>query len=386
MAQIESILRCPLTGENLAFAEDVGALHKRLAAGELRRLDGTIVENSFEGFLKNASTDIFYPVREGILLLLPAFAMTDTAGRIAHAARATNADTLMVMKFYDEIGWTETTNEVFVDAEINEDFRGISRRYIHDCHLRVNDNLPSGGDFIVDVASGPVQYAEYLTYSRNFSQRICCDVSFEALRFARAKLGDHGVYIQCDITNMPLKSGSVDAFVSLHTIYHVPADRQIEAFQELQRITMPGGGGVVVYTWGDHSWAMKAAETPYRLARALKAHLKAIVRMMIPNAVLAYRRSQHSLPPVPSGPIQQSATHFSFHAHTFDWWRRNVAPLGDWSVRPWRSISVELTKAHLPDNGFGRAFLSLAYRLETIFPALMGRIGQYPMLVFRKPK
>ena len=385
MGPLETILRCPLTQDTLAFVDDAEAVRERLASGALRRLDGAPVEATFEGFLKNAGADIYYPVRDKVLILLPAFALADEVMRAAHAARMTSADTLLVMKFYDEIGWTEATDGVFIDASINEDFREVSSRYVRDCHLRVNHHLPRGGNYIVDAASGPVQYEEYLTYSRNFTRRICCDVSFEALRLARAKLGEHGIYIQCDITNMPLKDESVDAFVSLHTIYHVPAERQVDAFRELQRITRPGGRGVVVYSWGDHSWAMNMTQAPWRAARALKRALGATVRAMIPRAILKRRRDRLSSPATLPGPMQQSASQFCYHAHTFDWWRRNVAPLGDWTVHPWRSISVEFTEAHLPDNAYGRGFLALAYLLETLSPGLMGRIGQYPALVFRKP-
>ena len=40
-----------------------------------------------------------------------------------------------------------------------------------------NDFLPEKGKDILDFASGPIQYKEYLTYSKNFKKRHCVDFS-----------------------------------------------------------------------------------------------------------------------------------------------------------------------------------------------------------------
>lgn len=379
------ILCCPLTGDDLALL-DAGAadgVRARLSGGDLRHLNGAEASPKFEGFLKNAATDIYYPVRDGIFILLPAFAIADQARRSAYGDRVTHASTLEVMDFYDRLGWTEADSGVFVDADINEDFRDVSSDYIRRCHLRVNDHLPEGGDYILDVASGPIQYEEYLSYSRNFARRICCDVSFEALRLAKAKLGERGVYVQGDITNMPFKTGSIDAFVSLHTIYHVPADDQIKAFRELERVTQPGGAGVVVYSWGEHASAMRAIAWPAKAARGLVAGLRRLAKPFVPAALRARLRGEPLQAQADAAPPVQSASHFCFHAHTYDWYRRSVAPAG-WRLHAWRSVSVDAIQSYLPDNALGRALLALTYRLENAFPATLGRIGQYPALVFRK--
>lgn len=382
-ARGSEIFCCPITGEDLSVLGDgaAAAIRAQIEAGALTHLDGSRARSDFDLFLKAATSNILYAARDGVFILLPAFALVDAAERGAHGGEITNADTLAVMSFYDRIGWTEAASGVFVDADINEDFRDVSSDYVKLCHLRVNDHLPQSGKYIVDVASGPIQYPEYLTYSENFDWRVCCDVSFEALRLARAKLGDRGLYVQCDITRLPFKTGSVDAVISLHTIYHVPADDQPKAFRELQRITRGGGRAVVVYSWGDHAWAMRVLAW---LGRAIKAVVS------LPGR--AFRRLVRMVAPPPAAPApgpsahsgQQSASHFCYHAHTFDWFERNIASAGGWRVYSWRSLSVEFIQANLPDNGFGRAVLAAAFRLENRLPRLLGRIGQYPMLVFDK--
>ena len=40
---------------------------------------------------------------------------------------------------------------------------------------------------MLDMASGPIQYPEYLVYSSNFKKRYCVDLSKNALEAAKKK-------------------------------------------------------------------------------------------------------------------------------------------------------------------------------------------------------
>src|SRR4030095_17082612 len=173
------------------------------------------------------------------------------------------------MRLYDELGGQSSEDVGLQDAQLFEDFRPVSSEYIHKCHMRINEHLVPQGNYLLDAASGPVQYREYLTYSERYEFRICTDVSLTALKAAKQKLGGKGIYIQCDITQLPLKSASVDAFVSLHTIYHVPEKKQAMAFRELERVLRPGRPGTVVYTWGHHCLAMQVLLHPKQASKQL---------------------------------------------------------------------------------------------------------------------
>lgn len=61
-------------------------------------------------------------------------------------------------------------------------------------------------------------------------------------------LGDKGIYILGDVTNLPLVDGCMDSIVSLHTLYHVPADEQSEVLAEIYRLLKPRGTAVIVYS------------------------------------------------------------------------------------------------------------------------------------------
>jgi methyltransferase family protein len=384
---IISLLRCPITGDDLHFAnaDDIAKMSADTATNALIHLDGTRVRDVFDGFLRTTEGDIYYPVLNSVFILLPDFAIVPEADRKSHAPHLMPEATRAVMEFYDRTGWRKTDRGVFHDADINEDFREASREYIHRCHLRVNDHLPKHGKYLLDVASGPIQYDEYLSYSANFERRICCDVSFEALKAAALRLGDKGIYIQGDITNLPLKDGAVDAFVSLHTVYHVPAEKQILAFRELERVTRRGGSGVVVYTWGGHSRGAKIIAL-WRALAALRARVRTLLRPFVPDAWVRWlRRGRAPLATQSYSTKKYAASQYSFHAHDFDWCRRNVNVSGHWTLGVWRSVSVKFLQSCIPDNVLGRWMLTLIYALENLFPRALGRSGCYPMFVFKKP-
>src|SRR5512142_1587244 len=99
-----------------------------------------------------------------------------------------------VRDFYDHIGWAQQADGLYQNARY-EDLRPVSREYIHKCHLRVCRHLAQRGRFLLDAGSGPVQWPDYLVYSRNYAYRVCADISITALREARSKLKEHGLYV-----------------------------------------------------------------------------------------------------------------------------------------------------------------------------------------------
>jgi len=91
-------------------------------------------------------------------------------------------------KFYNSIGW-QVEGEITEDAKRWEDLREYAKEYVSKCRLRLLKHIPSTGKNLLDMASGPIQYPEYLTYSKNFEKRYCVDLSLAALELAEKKLG-----------------------------------------------------------------------------------------------------------------------------------------------------------------------------------------------------
>jgi ubiquinone/menaquinone biosynthesis C-methylase UbiE/uncharacterized protein YbaR (Trm112 family) len=378
---IPAILQCPISGCDLSFAEaaHIAELRTRIAQGVLRHATGAPVRMQLEAALLSSDGRFAYPIVDGILILLPSLALVMPGETQAAAGVHLAADTDSVMRFYDEVGWQSSKDAGFQDAELFEDFRPVSSAYIHKCHMRVNDDLLPQGKYFLDVASGPVQYGEYLSYSERYEHRICGDVSLTALKAAKQKLGGKGIYIQCDITQLPLKSGSVDAFVSLHTIYHVPKERQALAFRELERVLKPGRKGAVVYTWGNHCLAMELVLHPIQVSKHL-------IKSVLPASVLGRLRKASGKQTSASAVGQtQAEPKLYYHPHDRTWFQREIASTEGWDVRVWRSVSVPFLKLYVRSKFLGKQLLSIVFWIENAAPHVCGKFGYYPLLVYRKP-
>jgi len=151
-----------------------------------------------------------------------------------------------VSQFYNTVGW-ETQGDITEDAKRWEDLREHSREYVSKCRLRVLRHIPDHGVTMLDMASGPIQYGEYLEYSRHFEKRYCVDLSAGALEKAKKKIGDRGVFWHGSFFDIPIDENFFDCTISLHTIYHIDKDRQEEAVRKLLHVTKPGKPVIVVY-------------------------------------------------------------------------------------------------------------------------------------------
>ncbi|MBS0289718.1 MAG: class I SAM-dependent methyltransferase [Proteobacteria bacterium] len=350
--KFERILKCPLTHAELRILteNELKAINLRIQQGEMTQYNKEIFQRPLQGALKVQYHDLYYPVQEGIYCLLKQNAIF---GKFAVNNEVIDATKSQVKQFYDDIGWQQN-NGVYQDAKDSEDLRTISDEYIQRCHQRLNKFIPKSGEYLLDIASGPIQYPAYLTYSENFEYRICADISWQALLEAKTKLGKKGRYLLCDVTNLPIKDNTIDAQVSLHTIYHVPALEQAMAFSELYRVLKPGGASVVVYSWGARSLLMNLLMLPFKAASKLKRTIK-----------------------------MTKANSLYFYTHSFQWFCQEIQPKYQTQLYPWRSVNVPFLKLYI--HGLpGRWLLRFIYAMEERFPKLMGRIGAYPLFVSKK--
>ena len=276
-----------------------------------------------------------------------------------------------VRQFYDEIGWKLESDGVYQNARY-EDLRPVSAEYIHRCHLRITPYFQKGGRYILDAGSGPIQYAEYLTYSEKFDFRVCLDISITALKEARERIGEHGLFVVGDAANLPFAETAFDGAVSLHTFHHLPLDDQKKAWGEIARTLKPGSTAVVVNGWTDSKmmdhWRgrMHAAEKIGRLIARLRGKERSAVKKKAAE--------------------KQSATGTYVQKLDAEWIRNELPEvIGDAAVeiRCWRSVSVRWMRAliHPP---YGKAALRHLFRLEEEKPAYYGEYGQYPMIILTK--
>jgi SAM-dependent methyltransferase len=253
-----------------------------------------------------------------------------------------------VREFYDERGWEADAagpEAVYADAELWEDLRPCAREYVSACRRKVLKFLPQRGERFLDAGSGPIQYPEYLEYSRGFGRRVCVDLSQRALEEARNNLGDRGEYVRASLLELPFPDAHFDTAVSLHTIYHIDRDRQEDAVRELLRVLKPGACAVVVYA------------NPDRLA----ARLKALFRQ---------RESPDA------GPIY-------FFAHPLSWWTR-FSDEASVEIVPWRLLNANESRRLIPDNQLGARMFRALLAFEKGFPRMATWSGFYPMIILTK--
>ena len=266
-----------------------------------------------------------------------------------------------VREFYDQIGWSQVGEGLYQNARY-EDLRPVSREYIHQCHMRVKRHLAPQGDILLDAGSGPVQWPEYLTYSENYRYRLCADISITALKEARNRLGDRGMFVVADIASLPFKPDAFDGIVSIHTIHHLPLDEHKQAFLELNRVLKIGKSAVVINGWHE-PLLMWIAEPFITLGRFFTGRS-------------AKKKKDWSLEEDQAGTFVEKMTP--------RWLKEELKGAVTFKIYPWRSLSPRFMRWFVRPRFGGKAYLHLIFWLEERFPRFFGENGQYPLIVVSK--
>jgi ubiquinone/menaquinone biosynthesis C-methylase UbiE/uncharacterized protein YbaR (Trm112 family) len=356
---ILDILVCPRGGGRIRPATD--------AELEAWNVDGTALArvkdaSSGDALLVSEDGRFGYRVVDGILELTPdsAISLVDSHGG---ASEVVTAAKQQVRDFYDEFGW-EKEDGVYHDTLVHEDLRRLSFEYAHKSHVRVRRCLSrSGGKFLLDVGSGPVQYPDYRDFQDPFEFRICVDISRRALLEAKSNIGDRGIYVLADATRLPFRDDAIDAVVSLHLLYHIPAEEQHLALAEITRVLRPGSLAVLVY--------LSPFRTPvgrflYRLTHDAASEHSRLSR--VPGL-------RNVIPDKPD---------LYVHSHGRRWFRDTVRDV-DLDIRVYRTLSPTFMKLLIHERLLGQAITNGVVALEERFPHVMSRVARYLLLVARKP-
>ena len=268
----------------------------------------------------------------------------------------------IISNFYNTVGW-ETDGGVTKDARLWEDLRECAHQYVSKCRLRVLRHIPPSGDNLLDMASGPIQYKEYLEFSRNFNRRYCVDLSISALSAAKTKIGDHGVFLHGSFLDISLEESFFDCTLSIHTIYHIDKDMQEAVVRKLVEVTKEDKPVIIVY--GNPNTLISAP-----LSLLLKKFAKKVLyifRKFWPKEIIK---------------LEPEAGLY-FYLHPLDWWNRfdDVAHV---KILPWRSFDSDIQKKLFPDNIIGSLALNLLFYLEETFPSFFASNFQYPLIILTK--
>ena len=279
-----------------------------------------------------------------------------------------------VQAFYDRVGWRRVGKCCNQNARY-EDLRPVSQEYVHRCHLRVTRHIAPSGKYLLDAGSGPIQYPEYLEYSSGYQYRVCADISHVALKEARERINDHGLFVVSDVASLPFKEDSFEGVVSLHTFHHLPQDEQLEAYSEVFRVMAPSNSAVIVNGWRV-SLLMRIFNPLIRIAVAILT----IYRRATGRASTS-EEDQRGINGSGST-VEPQATFV--HREDPSWLKQKVGSQIPLEIFVWRSVSTDFLRTLIHRKLGGRQVLRLIYWLEERAPRVFGLLGQYPLIVIRK--
>jgi ubiquinone/menaquinone biosynthesis C-methylase UbiE len=285
-----------------------------------------------------------------------------------------------VREFYDRVGWMKLAESIYQNARY-EDLRPVSRRYIHDCHMRVARHIESSGRFFLDAGSGPIQYPEYLEYSRGYEHRVCADISMTALGEARNRIGEHGLFVVADIANLPFKEQSFEGIVSLHTIHHLAEAEQQQAYLELHRVLASQRTAVVVNGWS-HSAILAVFEPLIRAANWIRNQVDRVNRQNKSTGKEIAGNGKYSNRQIHGEYADPKGTYTSKHDR--NWLEQQVASHIPVEIFVWRTVSVRFLRALIHPKLGGSFILKLLYALEERFPRFFGESGKYPLILIHR--
>jgi len=255
----------------------------------------------------------------------------------------TNKKIEYVNTFYNKFGWSKKKGNT-LDATLFEDLRSCAKKYVSKCRLRLNRFIPKKGKNILDFASGPIQYREYLDYSKNFKIRHCVDFSKLAINSAKNKLGKRGKYYCNDFFKIKFRKNYFDCILSLHTIYHIEKNLQSNAINKLLYISKKNSPIIIVYS------------NPNTFLSRIK------------RLFTSKKKTKNDL---------------YFFCHPIDWWERfnKDAKI---SIKPWRSFSSDHQKILFPDNYLGKKLFNFLFILEDKFEKFFVNHFQYYVVILKK--
>jgi len=201
---------------------------------------------------------------------------------------------------------------------------------------------------------------------------VCADISIVALQEARERIGEHGLFVVCDVANLPFKPGAFDSAVSLHTIHHLPEEQHEQAYGELYRVLKAGGTAAVVNGWPGSRF-MRLFEPLIRFSIRVQNMMR---KGQDPQPVAQKNKNRKN--GKPKGTFTER--------HDVAWINRTLKPRMPLEIHVWRSASVRFLRALIHPKLGGRWWLKLLYWLEERYPRYFAENGQYPIIVIQKPE
>jgi ubiquinone/menaquinone biosynthesis C-methylase UbiE/uncharacterized protein YbaR (Trm112 family) len=366
-APLQTIVCCPNSRSALSLVT-TSELVKRLPDEERLRIpEGTV------GAFVSESSQTAYPIVGRIVCFLGQDSLrlskdrwSERTGREAENSSIRRS----VKQWYDNFGWLRNEAGIYNDTVLfSQQSLTPHGAYELASHVSLLDRL-SGGDFVLDAASGPIAHAEYLAYSWLYKFRVCVDISLAALRDAQAKLEGKGFCCMADISHLPFREGVFAGVVSGYTIQHIEESQQSEAVAELYRVLKPRSHLCVITD-------LQRNRAHRTLVLAVRA-MRKVLRLLSINETGVNRQKVPQVSASPKPPHQ-----LYYHERDLAWWRKQARGLTDcYALEGLRLFSKE--EFEFLFGGSMRAAKTIR-ALEVLFPGLAARMCAYLLVDLFKP-
>lgn len=259
-----------------------------------------------------------------------------------------------VKNFYDNEGW-KYVGENTHDALINENLTQVAAKYVSQVRFRILQNLGSGNS-LLDVGSGPIQYPEYVEYSKNFKTRVCVDLSAEALSLAKENIGKHGIFITGDYLKLQTpKEAPFDGATLINVLYHVDKLKQEKLVRKILGDLNPGAKLVIVYS-NPRTFSAVVTKMLVKVKRFIKRALRPSSEGTLDNPIYFFR-------------------------YPLSFWNQ-FEDVAEVKILAWRTFSPALEKLLFRKYLLGEFVLDLLFRMENL--RWWARLAEYPMVVLKK--
>ena len=189
----------------------------------------------------------------------------------------------------------EFTGERFIECE---ETAGQLIEREHWQRYMVAAKLVEPGAAVLDIACGSGYGTAYL--SRFAGHVYGVDISSDAVAYAEGRYGRPNLrFLQGDVSQIPLDSGSVDLVVSFETIEHVEEASQHAFLAEAKRVLRPGGRLIVSCpnqpVASDLPNELWGAVNPYHKKEYTEEGFRTLLAAYFPAVSMLYQRNEISL-------------------------------------------------------------------------------------------
>jgi ubiquinone/menaquinone biosynthesis C-methylase UbiE len=349
-------LRCPITKNGLEMIKREEFSHYNIpeAYSTFGKLSFGLIDSSIQ---------YFFPVFDDIIVLHEHYALY--IGKQEDKRKTLSFDKQRVFDYYNDVNYkVKDSLKIYEDSPKWVDFREVSSKYIKNSFTKASQFYPDQGEYLLDIASGPIGLQEYMSLSDGYDYRICVDISINALIQAKInieKAGKKGIFICGDITNIPIQDNSVDTVLSQHTLYHIPKNDQKTAVEEMYRVSKPNSKIVIIYSWFYHSWFMNLSLNFVQIYRILRHFAGKIYVRLVKSKPRLY-----------------------FYPHSPRWFRKTFAFSKNIEFYCWRSTNKYFLDLYIHKWFFGEKILDQLSRTEDKHSKFMSTFGEYSAIVITK--